>query len=332
MPETLRKLVAGALVRDLRASAAALMAPLQLGIGVPNACERLLHALEAQLAAAPDESVLLLDYKNAFSRISRAAARAFIDRVFPSLTPHLTATYGGEPPAVYGWAAGDDDTGDDRGGGGGRAARSGDDSAAAGGGGSPLRPSQTADGAATARPPNWVPPPPTRLLLLVERGTQQGDPLGPFLHAAAMMLVLLRVASLHPDHVVDAFHDDVRAVGPVEGLGAVMATAARVGALVDAQLAPEKCAAWSPATAAPPPDLTDQWRSEGVVQFSIPVGGAAFVTEHVATIVANHAAGVAAIVALPEGELQTKLLLLRLCDGPRATYALRCLPPDAGAT
>ena len=105
MPETIRKLAVGSLARDLRASAAALMAPLKLGIGVPNACERLFHALEAQLEVAPEEGVLLLDFKNAFNLISRAAARAFVDRAIPSLTPHVAAKYGGAPPAVYGWAA-----------------------------------------------------------------------------------------------------------------------------------------------------------------------------------------------------------------------------------
>jgi len=67
MPETLCKLVTGSLARALRASAASLMAPLQIGIGVPNAFERLLHALKAQLGAAPEEGILLLDSKNALN-------------------------------------------------------------------------------------------------------------------------------------------------------------------------------------------------------------------------------------------------------------------------
>jgi len=169
-------------------------------------------------------------------------------------------------------------------------------------------------------------------MLTVERGTQQGDPLGPFLHAAAHMLVLMRLARLHPAHVIDAFLDDVRALGPVAGLGAVMESAARLGTLVDAELSPAKCVAWSPRTKAAPPDLTAQWRSEGVEQFSIPVGGRDFVAARVAAMATQHAAGVATICALPEDQLQTKLLLHRFCAGPRATYALRSLPPDVGAT
>jgi len=142
----------------------------------------------------------------------------------------------------------------------------------------------------------------------------------------------LRLSRLHPAHVIDSFHDDVRAVGPVAGVGAVMASAARVGALVDAELSPTKCVAWSPGAPVPPPDLTAQWQSGGVQQFSIPVGHRDFVAARVAAMAAEHAAGVAAIVALPEEELQTKLLLCRLCAGPRVTYALRSLHPDAGAT
>jgi len=201
MPETIRKLVAGWLARDLRASAAALMAPLQLGIGVPNACERLLHALEAQLEVAPEEGVLLLDFKNALNLISRAAARTFVDRAFPSLTPHVAATYGGAPPAVYGWAAAR--RGGDRGADG--DGRDGRDETGDGGdsGVGDEDPPGLVDNGDDAHPPQWVPPPPARRGLTVERGTQQGDPLGPFLHAAALMLVLLRLARLHPAHVID---------------------------------------------------------------------------------------------------------------------------------
>jgi len=321
MPETLRKLIAGSLARVFRASAAALMAPLQMGIGAPNACERLLHALKAQLEVAPEEGVLLLDYKIAFNLISRAAARAFIDRAFPSLTSHVAATYGGAPPAVYrcaaarrgGDGAGDGDRHDGRScAGDGGASGVGDDD-----------PPRLVVEDKEAYPPQWVPPPPARRLLTVEQGTLQGDPPGPFLHAAALMLVLLRVSRLHHAHVIDAFHDDVRAVGPVAGLCAVMASAARVGALVDAELSPTKCVAWSPGSPAAPPDLTAQWRSEVVEKFSIPVGHRDFMAARVAAMAAEHAAGVAAIVALPEEELQTKLLLLSLRARPCVTYALR---------
>ena len=111
---------------------------------------------------------------------------------------------------------------------------------------------------------------------------------------------------------MDALHDDMRAVGPVAVLGEVMASAAQVGALVDAELSLTKCVACSPGASAAPPDLTAQWRSEGVEQFSIPVGNRDFVAARVAAMAAEHAAGVAEIFALPGEEVQTKLLLLCL--------------------
>lgn len=80
MPETLRKIVALALARPVRGAAAALFAPLQQGVGVPCACERMLHELEAHRSLHPRHALLLLDYRNAFnvvygggrSRCSRA--------------------------------------------------------------------------------------------------------------------------------------------------------------------------------------------------------------------------------------------------------------------
>ncbi|GAB0498621.1 hypothetical protein MMPV_009967 [Pyropia vietnamensis] len=60
MPETLRKLVASALARAVRGAAAALFAPLQQGVGVSSACERMLHELEAHLALHPRHALLQL--------------------------------------------------------------------------------------------------------------------------------------------------------------------------------------------------------------------------------------------------------------------------------
>lgn len=97
------------------------------------------------------------------------------------------------------------------------------------------------------------PPPPKRLSLPAEREAQQGDPLSPLLHAAALWLVLRRLRARHPDALLRAFHDDVVSAGPRNTLAAVMADAASVGASVDAELAPAKCVARSPSGEAPPP-------------------------------------------------------------------------------
>jgi len=58
MPEVLRKLAATALARAVRWAAAALFAPLQLGVGVSSACERILHEVRAHLAAHPAHALV----------------------------------------------------------------------------------------------------------------------------------------------------------------------------------------------------------------------------------------------------------------------------------
>ena len=122
MPETLRKLVAAALARSVRGAAAALFAPLQMGVGVSSACERMLHELEAHLALHPHHALLQLDFRNAFNLVSRAAAWAVLSRALPVLSPYLEWVYGGEgggaAPPVYGWAPGGADGGTAEGGGG----------------------------------------------------------------------------------------------------------------------------------------------------------------------------------------------------------------------
>ena len=81
---------------------------------------------------------------------------------------------------------------------------------------------------------------------------QQGDPLGPLIHAAAMHLAVLRLADAHPTAVVRAVHDDVVVVAALADLPAVLTTAAAAGTAVDAELAPAKCAGVVPRRRARP--------------------------------------------------------------------------------
>jgi len=90
MPKALRKLAASALAGTARAAAADLLAPVQLGVGVANACERILHELAAHLAQHPDHAVLQLDFRNAFNLVYRSAAAAVLHRSLSLLTPYLT--------------------------------------------------------------------------------------------------------------------------------------------------------------------------------------------------------------------------------------------------
>ena len=308
MPEVLRKLAAVALARTVRAAAAELLAPAQLGVGVSSACERLLHEVEAHLALHPEHAVVQLDYRNAFNLVSRAAARAMLSRALPLLSPYLDWVYGGgEAPTVYGWAP----------------------DAGAGAEAPPSDvDSDVGDGAEAAPLP---PPPPARLALQAERGAQQSDPLGPLLHAAALQLLLQRLRAAHPDVLIRAFHDDVVGVGAPADLHSVLAAAAAGGSAIDAELAPAKCVGWSPSGAAAPEGWAGEWAAQGITQFSVPLGGPAFVDAAVTRVAAEQGALVGAIGALPAEQLQSQLLLLRQCAGPRANYWLRALPLAAGA-
>ena len=100
---------------------------------------------------------------------------------------------------------------------------------------------------------------------------------------------------------------------------------------MDAELAPGKCAGWSPAGAPAPPGWMARWCTDGVVQFSVPLGTDAFMSAAVDQLVVDQRGLTAAITALPAAELQSQLLLLRLCAGPQPSYWLRALPLVWGA-
>jgi len=89
-PETLHKLAASALAAAVRTSAAALLAPLQLGVRVSSPCLRILHEVRAHLSAHPHHAVVQLEYRNAFNLVERAAAAAVLGAALPVLIPYLT--------------------------------------------------------------------------------------------------------------------------------------------------------------------------------------------------------------------------------------------------
>ena len=170
---------------------------------------------------------------------------------------------------------------------------------------------------------------PARLVWRVERGTQKGDVLGSLMHALALHPALQAIAASHERCTVLGLHDDRYVIVPVDELAAVMHSASELGAEVDAELAPAKCAAWSPTPRAPPSDLASQWRTDRLTFFGIQVGGDAFVTAEVDKMAAAHEKMVRAVVSLPPDAVQAQLLPLRMCASPLNTYTLRCLPPAA---
>jgi len=175
------------------------------------------------------------------------------------------------------------------------------------------------------------PPPPLRRFLRAERRAHQDYPLGLILNAAALRLVLRRLSAEHPALLVSAFHDDVFDVCAPTDMGTFLTDAAGMGTAIDTELAPAKCVGWCPSGAPPPPGWAASWVTERMTQFSIPLGSPAYVRAGVEARVEEQRQLTSAIVALPPSALQSQLLLLRLCAGPRANFRLRGLPLEARA-
>lgn len=104
MPEVLRKLAAAALAGTVRGAAAELLSPLELGVEVSSACERIIHALDSHMAHHPGHAGAQLDFRNAFNQVARVGGTALLNHALPALDHYLEWVYGGEWPCVYGWA------------------------------------------------------------------------------------------------------------------------------------------------------------------------------------------------------------------------------------
>jgi len=87
MPETLRKPVGKALIRDVLPDARRYFMPLQRAVCVSGACEELVHEADARLAVEPTWEANQLDLKNAIKSISIQAAMVVAEGAFPALVP-----------------------------------------------------------------------------------------------------------------------------------------------------------------------------------------------------------------------------------------------------
>lgn len=143
-----------------------------------------------------------------------------------------------------------------------------------------------------------------------------------------MQLLLERLteaSKAHPGVLLHAFHDDVVVAGPLGALARFLADATAWGASIDAELAPAKCVCWAPAGAPAQEGWVGAWGAEGLVQFSVPLGAHEFVSRAVDRLARGMRELTDAMLALPPTDLQGRLLLLRLCAGPRTNYWLRGL-------
>ena len=110
--------------------------------------------------------------------------------------------------------------------------------------------------------------------------------------------MLRRLTAANPKLLVLAYHDDVVVVGAPEKMRSLLEDVARFGREVDAGLAPAKCSGWCPSGAPPPLEREAVWVTEGVTQFSVPLGSPDFVRAGVEEGVVAQRALTDAIAAL----------------------------------
>ncbi len=95
--EIIRRLTSKICLRRVTAKARRYLAPYQLGIGVPNAIETILHGLNSLIRGETVDVhaiFLLLDFENAFNLIGREFFFQEVFRLFPEISHWVQFTYG----------------------------------------------------------------------------------------------------------------------------------------------------------------------------------------------------------------------------------------------
>ena len=90
----LRRLTAKTIARRVQERAASLLAPHQLGVGVQNGCEAILHTVRKVLESDPSLYCLQADFQNAFNLVSREAGLEEVARLFPEILAWTSTCYG----------------------------------------------------------------------------------------------------------------------------------------------------------------------------------------------------------------------------------------------
>ena len=68
-------------------------APLQLCVGVPSACEAVIHTMDRLFRRPSIQGILLIDASNAFNALNRSAALHNVPRLCPAMAQVFTNTY-----------------------------------------------------------------------------------------------------------------------------------------------------------------------------------------------------------------------------------------------
>ena len=95
--EVLRRLISKCCVRAVSVRAADYLKPLQLGVGLANGAEAILHALNRliRLGGSQENSLLaLVDFKNAFNEVDRGKMLGEVLRLFPEIFGWVQYCYG----------------------------------------------------------------------------------------------------------------------------------------------------------------------------------------------------------------------------------------------
>ena len=98
----LRRLVGKCCATRVQEKAAALLSPHQVGVGVRNGCEAIVHTVRKALAADPSLWVLQCDFINAFNQADRQTALEEVARSFPEILAWVNTCYGKASNLLFG--------------------------------------------------------------------------------------------------------------------------------------------------------------------------------------------------------------------------------------
>ena len=91
--EVFRRIICKAIMAAVEYDVTHAIAPYQMCVGVPSACEAAVHTMDLLLRRPEVEGILLVDATNAFNSLNRAAALHNIPRVCPALGRIFRNTY-----------------------------------------------------------------------------------------------------------------------------------------------------------------------------------------------------------------------------------------------
>eukprot|EP00117_Sycon_ciliatum_P037591 scpid15790/ scgid28089/ len=91
--EVHRRIIARAVMRVVESDVMDVVAPSQLCVGIPSACETCVHAMREGFNNPSTEGILLVDASNAFNSVNRKAALHNIRRLCPALATFASNTH-----------------------------------------------------------------------------------------------------------------------------------------------------------------------------------------------------------------------------------------------